>query len=200
MRKGELTKRQIVARSAELFNQKGYFGSSLTDIMDVTGLKKGGIYNHFQNKDEIALAAFHHAVEVLDRHYTEVIKGKKSAVDQLLAVLTVYEDVIDNPPLPGGCPILNAAVESDDAYPALRDSARQAMDRWLRFIQVLLRKAIKRNEIRPDIDVQSVATYVTSAFEGGIMLSKLYDDPTYIRQTIKHLTDYVETLRARYNA
>ena len=39
---------------------------------------------------------------------------------------SVYLDYIDNPPIPGGCPILNTAIESDDTHPQLRDRARQA--------------------------------------------------------------------------
>lgn len=42
MQKGEQTRRNIVLKSAELFNQKGYAGCSMNDIMEATGLKKGG--------------------------------------------------------------------------------------------------------------------------------------------------------------
>ncbi len=43
MSKGEQTKERILERAAQLFNQQGYFGSSLSDIMHETGLEKGGI-------------------------------------------------------------------------------------------------------------------------------------------------------------
>jgi AcrR family transcriptional regulator len=55
MSKGEETKAKILHQAAELFNQQGYAGSSISDIMRVTGLQKGGIYNHFSSKDELAL-------------------------------------------------------------------------------------------------------------------------------------------------
>ncbi|MHC5720487.1 MAG: TetR family transcriptional regulator, partial [Nostoc sp.] len=55
MSKGEETKSRILYQAAELFNQQGYAGSSMSDIMRVTGLQKGGIYNHFQSKDDLAL-------------------------------------------------------------------------------------------------------------------------------------------------
>ena len=53
MSKGEETKTRILQQAAELFNQQGYAGSSIADIMRVTGLQKGGIYNHFKNKGTI---------------------------------------------------------------------------------------------------------------------------------------------------
>ena len=61
MSKAQQTKARIVRQAAELFNQKGYAGSSIADVMQATGLKKGGIYNHFKSKDELALAAFDYA-------------------------------------------------------------------------------------------------------------------------------------------
>ncbi|MGO4376611.1 TetR family transcriptional regulator, partial [Paenibacillus sp. MCAF20] len=68
MRKSDKTKLHIIMKSAELFNDKGYAGSTIQDIMDATGLTKGGIYRNFANKDEIALEAFAYAGQVLWGH------------------------------------------------------------------------------------------------------------------------------------
>src|SRR6266436_2118879 len=56
--KGQETKQEIVRKAAHLFNQKGYAGTSLSDLMDATGLQKGGIYRHFSGKEELATEAF----------------------------------------------------------------------------------------------------------------------------------------------
>lgn len=52
MSKAQETREKILREAAALFNQYGYSGSSMSDIMRVTGLQKGGIYNHFKSKDE----------------------------------------------------------------------------------------------------------------------------------------------------
>jgi len=54
MTKGEQTRRKIVEAAAPIFNKRGYEGSSLSDLMESTGLKKGGIYRHFSSKEELA--------------------------------------------------------------------------------------------------------------------------------------------------
>ena len=61
MTKGENTRREIVEKAAPLFNQKGFEGTSLSDLMRVTGLQKGGIYRHFSSKEELAGEAFDYA-------------------------------------------------------------------------------------------------------------------------------------------
>ncbi len=128
MSKGEQTREMILARAAQLFSQRGYFGSSLADLMQATGLEKGGIYNHFSSKEQLALEAFDYAFTLLQQRIRRVLSGKIHAVDRLLAIITYFQGIIEDPPLIGGCPILNTAIEADDAYPVLRDRARAAMD------------------------------------------------------------------------
>lgn len=67
MGKGTQTRAMILARVAPLFNKQGYFGASLSDIMQQTGLEKGGIYNHFKSKEQLALEAFDYAYAMLDQ-------------------------------------------------------------------------------------------------------------------------------------
>src|SRR5438105_12024086 len=130
MSKGELTRELILRRTAPLFNQQGYFGASLADVMQATGLEKGGIYNHFGSKEQLALEAFDYAVAEVEQRFWHAIDAADHAVDKLLAVVTVFSAFAAEPPIPGGCPVMNTAVEADDAQPALRERARQAFDRW----------------------------------------------------------------------
>ena len=61
MRKGEQTRQEIIRKAAPIFNQRGYDGAALSDLMRATGLEKGGIYRHFDSKQQLASAAFDHA-------------------------------------------------------------------------------------------------------------------------------------------
>ena len=61
MRKGEQTRQEIIRKAAPIFNQKGYDGAALSDLMRATGLEKGGIYRHFGSKQELAGHAFDYA-------------------------------------------------------------------------------------------------------------------------------------------
>lgn len=194
MSKAEKTKAYIIQQAATLFNQKGYAGSSIADIMEATGLKKGGIYNHFKSKDDIALQAFDYAVSLVKKKVWDAIKKETNALSRLKALIEVHLDYIDNPPLQGGCPILNTAIESDDAYPILRDRAAQAMDSWRDLIIRIVQKGIKNQEIKADIEPETVASLLISAIEGGIMMSKLYQDKIHLQRVIYSLNIYLEGL------
>ncbi|NJR21665.1 MAG: TetR/AcrR family transcriptional regulator [Richelia sp. CSU_2_1] len=193
MSKAKETREKILREAAALFNQYGYSGSSMSDIMRVTGLQKGGIYNHFQSKDELALQAFDFAAECMRKQHLGVLKEHKKAVDRLKAMISELSNLAENPPIPGGCPLLNTAVESDDAHPALRQRAQIAMDGWRALICAIINKGIAKGEVRENVEADAVATVMISMMEGAIMMSKLYGDPIHINRAITHLHSYLDS-------
>jgi len=193
MSKGENTRKRIVAKSAELFNQKGYAASSLSDITEATGIQKGGIYRYFASKDEIALEAYRHAGGVVGRTIEAAQEREPTAMGKLLAYLRVYENVVEAPPFIGGCPLLNLATESDDGHPVLRERARHGMESTLDTMKGIVSEGIRTGEFRPDVDADAVTTFVLSVMEGGIMLSKLAGDNRHVRMNIASLTAYLES-------
>jgi TetR/AcrR family transcriptional repressor of nem operon len=191
MSKAKQTKEKILKQAAELFNQQGYSGSSMSDIMRVTGLQKGGIYNHFKSKDELALEAFDYAIACIRERFRAALKNKHHTIDRLQAMIAVHRSFIDNPPINGGCPILNTAIESDDAHPALRDRAQWAMNSWRDSICQIIQKGIEKGEIRQTVNADEVATILIATIEGAIMMSKLYGDSIHMERAINHLSDYI---------
>jgi TetR/AcrR family transcriptional repressor of nem operon len=196
VRKGEETRDKILHRAARLFNEKGYFGSSLSDIMRVTGLQKGGVYNHFVSKEKLALESFDFALGLVKQRFESALAGKTNAVDRMLAIIDMFRNYLADPPMPGGCPLMNTAIESDDAHPVLRQRARRAMDEWHRSIQRIVSKGVQRKEIRAATDPAEVASLVIATLEGGVMLSRLYRDPVHLTRAADHLSRYVQDLRA----
>lgn len=190
MSKAKATREHILHQAAELFNQQGVAGSSIADIMKATGLQKGGIYNHFKSKEELAGEAFEYALRHASEQLVAAVKSKRHAKERLQTLTSIYFSFIEDPPLAGGCPLLNHAVESDDAHPALRLRVQQAMDRWRQLIVRIVVKGISRGEISPDTDPEEVATLTIATLEGAIMLSKLYGDPIHLRRAIAHLNRY----------
>lgn len=197
MRKGEQTRQEIIRRAAPLFNQKGYEGTALSDLMEATGLEKGGIYRHFDSKQELAGEAFDHAWKlVMDKRF-EGIDDIPHTVDRLRQVLRNFSERRVGL-VAGGCPLLNTAIESDDGNPEMRSKARQALHSWLNRLQSIVEEGQRKGEIRSGVDAAELATLIISMLEGSLMLSRLQrkDDPRNI--ACRHLEDYLETnVRAR---
>lgn len=196
MRKGEQTKLRIIEISAVLFNEKGYTGTTMQDIMDATGLTKGAIYRNFASKDEIAIEAFQYAGQVLWQHFSAAIESQDTATGKILAMCDVYRDTVHNPPMQGGCPFLNTAVESDHSFPVLREHALGAYNQMLGFIQSLLAQGVRDGEFQADMRLESVASFIFSSIEGGIMASRLSRDNSHVAYAMDNIKRLLMTYKA----
>lgn len=194
MSKGDQTRQRIIARAADVFNTRGFFGTSMGDLTRATGLEKGGIYNHFPSKEALALAAFDHAVGLVSVQLGDALADETSAVARLEAMVEVFYTIAEHPPVSGGCPVLNTAIEADDTFPALRERAQQAMTSWHRLIGKIIKEGIATGELRSDSDSYQIAAVITATLEGGIMLSKLYGDAIYMQRVTDHIKAYIHSL------
>jgi len=195
MAKSDETRARIIQQAADLFNQQGYAGVSMSDIMVATGLKKGGIYNHFASKDELAIAAFEYAAQQVSQRYVQSTEGAQTAVERLKAMIRTFCTAPDEVSLRGGCPLMNTAIDSDDAHPVLRAQTQRAMDRWHLLIRRTVQQGIRTGELLPKADPETVATVFIATLEGALMLTKLYGDRAHLLRAKEHLDQYVETLR-----
>lgn len=194
MKKGERTRRAIVEKAARVFNTKGYFGSSMNDLVRETGLEKGGIYNHFASKEELALEAFDYATALMRERFSSALEGREGALERLFAVVDVLGGQVDDPPVAGGCVVLNTAVESDDAHSELKERAREAMNGWLRLVGSITKEGVQTGELKPGTDPRETASVVVATLEGAVMLSRLYDDPAHMRRAVGHLKDHLKSV------
>ena len=100
--------------------------------------------------------------------------------------------------MPGGCPLLNTAIDSDDGNPQLRAKARQALSSLLDRLQSIADEGQQRGEVRADVDSAKLATLIASTLEGSIMISRLQKKEEPRDLAVRHLEEYLETrVRAR---
>jgi AcrR family transcriptional regulator len=194
MRKGERTKRDILDQASQVFSVRGYAGASMDDLTRAAKLTKGGLYNHFDSKDELMLASFEHAMGQVRDRFAALASGLRDTRSRLVAVLTLYVSLLEDPVVQGGCPILYTAVEADDTHPALRQRAKDKSDDWRNYISRTLDRGIELGTVKPDTDTVQFADVMLASLEGGIVLSKLYGDMTPMRRVVAHMTATIDSL------
>ena len=191
MPKGQKTRELIVAEAASLFNQHGFEGSSMSELMEATGLEKGGIYRHFSSKEELAAEAFDYAwkatIDARMRHLDRV----PNSVDKLKQFVSNFI-ARPRPSVPGGCPLLNTAIDADDGNPVLRDRALRGLHDWRDRIRSIISTGIKRREIRRGVDSRRLATLIISTLEGALMIARLERDREALVAARSHLENYLE--------
>lgn len=193
MSKNDEVRDQIIMTALRLFNTKGFSQTSIQDIMEASSLPKGAIYRRFTNKEAIALATFKKAGEIIWNHIVQASEQANTATDKIIAISYIYQDAVNSPPIEGGCPLLNTAIEADNTYPELQKVASESYNQTLLFLQSIIEDGMRNNEFRKDINSLSLASFLMSSMEGAIMASRLSfnnDHIFYCIEQIKALLNY----------
>ena len=179
MNKGEMTRQRIIEEAAPIFNQRGYAGCSMQDVMEATGLEKGGIYRHFESKEELAAEAFKFAISEAFRVRRVGADAIENRLERIKYLVRRFVDVPS--PVPGGCPMMNAAIDSDDGNPVLRGLAKEAIADWKKRLSVLVREGIERGEIHEGTDSRRISNVVVATLEGALMISRIERNRTAVQ-------------------
>ena len=190
MRKGERTRQHVIETAAKVLNRHGYAGSGMSELMQETGLAKGGIYRHFDSKESLAVEAFNFAFATVLKQRFGDLDLVPNAVDKLVKYVEGYASF--ESPIPGGCPILNTGIENDDGNPALLKCAQEAFDAVVRRLTKIIRDGQQRKEIRPEIIPAELALFIYSSLEGGIFASRLQGTRQRLKVVARFLCDHLE--------
>jgi len=195
MNKGEMTRQRIIEEAAPIFNQRGYAGCSMQDVMEATGLEKGGLYRHFESKEELAAEAFRFA---LNRAFEVRRQGVDKIENRMERLRYVVKRFVEVPsPMSGGCPLMNAAIDSDDGNPVLRELAKEGIAGWKGRLCEMVKEGIERGEIRKGTDSRRIANTMIAALEGGLMISRLEGNRTAMRDAAATLESMLDGIAAR---
>ncbi len=193
MSKAEQTRAFIIARTAPIFNRKGVSGTSLSDLTTATGLSKGAIYGNFENKDEVAVAAFEYNVMQVLAEIRIVQSLEKTGKGKLMALLDFYRNMLGREQLHFGCPIANTLTEADDTHPLLYAAVRKSVDYWQQSGERLIEKGKEKGEFKPDADTGAIVSSLFVLIEGGVLLTKGTGDRKYLETALQQAEQLLQT-------
>src|SRR6201999_4527656 len=154
------------------------------------GMEKGTLYGHFSTKEELALLAFDYAWKDTSDKRLRNVEAVSNAVDKLKLHINNY---VNTPSFPGGCPLLNFAIDADDGNLALRTRVRKALMGWEDLLAKIVGDGQSAGEINPEIDPRSVANLVISTLEGATVVARINRRSAALDDAEKHLNLYLET-------
>jgi AcrR family transcriptional regulator len=196
MRNREETIGVILRQAGRLFNSHGYKATSIGHITKATGYTKGAIYRHFKSKETLEAETLAYLSSVMYENLGKKIREEKNAGDKLRSVLNFFESYISKPPIQGGCPLLNAAIEADDSNPLLRKKAHKVLTTLKESVIHILDRGIEFKQLKKSLDKNYFATVMIASLEGAIMMSKLSKTDHDIRVVIAHLEKMIIEIEA----
>ncbi|WP_026841577.1 TetR/AcrR family transcriptional regulator [Citrifermentans bremense] len=181
--KGEATRDKILETAADLIHRQGFGATSINDLLDATGLKKGSLYFHFPGKEALGLAI----LEKSSADFLLFLDAALTGATPLAQLDNFFDRVMKThrgAGFVGGCIFGNTALEMGDAESSFAPFIEKVFEEWTHKLRTVITAAQHSGEIRSDIPAEVLAGHMVAAIEGGIMLSRLKKDAKPLRNAL----------------
>jgi AcrR family transcriptional regulator len=164
--KGAQTRQNIIEKSMQLFCVKGYYNTSVNDILQATGLTKGGLYGHFAGKEDIWYAVYDEA-------------------------LTIWKAVVFQGIERGSKPLerIQAFIEND-----ISDRLLQGFSQLAGLLCAWLEQADQQGTLKADLNFKEIASYIIISLNGAAALYASSRDPAILDLSVSQLHFYIRQL------
>ena len=136
----------LLAVAVEVFNERGYDGTSMEDLARRLGISKSAIYYHVEGKDELLRLALHRALDALFAVLDDTRRLEAPAIAKLEHLVRGSVDVLQNR-LPYVTLLHRVRGNTEVERSAL--NRRRLFDSY---VTGLVREAEADGDVRPDVD------------------------------------------------
>jgi len=167
--RGEETRRRLIEVAAGQFAEHGYAGTSLNDLVRLSGLTKGAFYFHFPSKERLALEVIKTKREQWRLDVLAAASEHERASHQLAAIVRELAALKQRDP--AGAVVTRLCQELAE-LPELRAEIAH-FDGWIETTAALLERARAEGDLAPEIDIPAAARFGVASYCGADMLNDL---------------------------
>jgi TetR/AcrR family transcriptional repressor of nem operon len=189
--KGDDTRRHVLNTAMEILNTKGYAATSISDIIEATGVKKGNLYFHFASKEELAFAMIESARDEYNLYLSRSMKGA-NPLAQLYSIFDAIYRFHKHKNFTGGCLFGNMALELSDTSPRFRKLIDSVFTGWMKMFRKLYLDAQGQGLIKKHFSANELAAHTVALLEGAVMLSRSGADRSRFTACVSSLKKFLE--------
>jgi AcrR family transcriptional regulator len=157
VRRGDRTRRTVLARAVDLASVEGLDGLSIGRLATELAISKSGLIAHFGTKEGLQLATIRAARAIFVQTVIEPALATPPGLARVRALLDAWLEYSSDRRFPGGCFFARASHEYAARPGPVRDALAALDDEWLGLIAESVTEAQEVGEIVADIDPQQLA-------------------------------------------
>jgi AcrR family transcriptional regulator len=193
--KGTQTRQKIIEKALQLFCVKGYYNTSINDILQATGLTKGGLYGHFPSKEDIWYAAYDEALTIWKAVIFEGIQPGSRPLDRIQTLIeNDIRNKLGNNVFEGGCFFHSMLVELSGQSDAMSERLLQGFTQLAGLLCAWLEQADQQGMLKADLNFKEIANYIIISLNGAAALYAASRDPAILNHTVSQLRFYIRQL------
>jgi TetR/AcrR family transcriptional regulator, transcriptional repressor for nem operon len=181
--RGRRTRQRIVDAATEAVAEHGVPGASLDEVGARASASRSQLYHYFDDKADLLRSVAKATNDrVLDAHHElfaglDTWEGLQEWANTLVGLQVEHGGR-------GGCPIANLVGQLGERDEGVRMVLSSGFDRWEESIRAGLTSMVAAGELRPDTDVDGLATATLASLQGGLLLTQARRDPQSLRRAL----------------
>ena len=186
-------KEKIVSEALRQFSTKGFLSTSTAEIIEAADTSKGGLYNHFKNKEQLFYEVLSQARKIWRERNLDGVDQIQRPIDKIKIILTNYKDhyLVDSSNFPGGCIFVKLTVELSDQKPHLAQAVNEGFVRFKRMLERLLNEEREAGTLHSDVDINKVVEMIFSGLLGASVMYTSDKSVQNLDMTISTLIEYL---------
>lgn len=166
----------VLDKAVEVFWAKGYEATSMQDLVDAMGIQRGSLYATFGSKQQLFLLSLERYGKVVVSVLLDILESKPSAVESIeLFFAQLVEHLLTAGPL-RSCLVTNSAIERGLRDEETRQQVLHLLNALEKGFYNTLKRARKNGEISEELDLNTVANFLTSNMQGLLVMGKVCSD------------------------
>lgn len=163
---------EALTKAMSVFWRKGYFDTSVDDLVDATGVSRYGLYGEFKNKEGLFLAALDHYQTAVLGSIFKVVEQPDAALPEIRAFFASILKVASQPAARLGCLMCNTASEVAPLDPGIADKVGAFHKRFSAGFRKALKNAVAKRELPPDFDIRGEADFLVGILHASSSLNR----------------------------
>lgn len=191
------TMHRLCAKGLEIFNEKGYYNTSLDDILTELDLSKGAFYHHFKSKEDYFISIVQNLV--VQKAYTLLVEPLNTFENPLPVIVESLESALE----PGkqnemayGFMLNDFLTEFNKRNDEISKYLKDIVNIWEVNLVSVLKRGKVDGHIARHVDCEGVATYIIASFMGMRTLMMDNTNRQLKYQYIQQLKHYFKSLEA----
>jgi TetR/AcrR family transcriptional regulator, transcriptional repressor for nem operon len=187
------TRNRLIASARYLFWERGFAGTSMSDLLAHAEVNSGSFYHFFESKEALLRAVLEGYIHALRPMVVEpAFATTDDPIARIFAILAGYRERILQTECRYGCPLGRLALEIDPENRPAHSLIAQNFQGWITAVRQCLEEA--KNRLPADTELDALATYVLAVMEGGVMISRSYGAIEPFDRTVVALREHFRLL------
>lgn len=188
----EFNKSEVLDKALEVFWEKGYEATSLSDLIDAMALSKSSFYNTFESKHQIFTEALRRYNECMTSPLRQALDASPSGLEFIRAVFTEIIDPAESSMGLKGCFLMNTASEFAQNDPEIGKIVDLGLGQIEKIFFSAIKKAQKLDEIGSDKQPEELAIFLVNNMSGLKTMVKAGIKPDKLRYIVSTIVRVIE--------